>query len=153
MVIIISAIGSDRIIGDGDRLPWHIPSEYNQFLDHIEGQTALMGRSSFELFQNEHHPKRIVVVSRTLETNRASVFPSVSEALAYARQFSEDVFVCGGEAVYEECIPQADYMYLSFIKGKHQGNVYFPEFDEEAWTVDKQEEHDAFTFIIYKRKN
>jgi dihydrofolate reductase len=89
-----------------------------------------------------------VVVSRTLETNRASIFPSVPEALAYAAQFQEDVFVCGGEAVYEECIPQADIMYLSFIKGKHQGKVYFPEFDEGAWRLEKQEEHNAFTFII-----
>lgn len=153
MVIIISAIGSNRIIGDGDHLPWDIPSEFDQFLEYIKDQTVLMGRRSFELSHNDIHPKRILVVSQALETDRASVFPTVPEALAYAEQFSEDVYVCGGQAIYEESIPLADYMYLSYIRGEHQGNVFFPEFDEEAWTVEKQEEHEEYIFVIYKRKN
>jgi len=153
MIIIISAIGSDRIIGDGDRLPWHIPSEYNQFLDHIKGQNILLGRRSFELSHNDLHPKRFLVASRTLTSDKATVFASVTEALAYSKQFSEDLYVCGGQAIYEASIPHADYMYLSYIKGEHHGNVFFPEFDEKAWTVVKQEEHKEFTFVIYKRKN
>jgi len=152
MIIIISAIGSNRIIGDGDQLPWDIPSEYNQFLKHIKGQNVLLGRRSFELFHHDQLTKRILVVSRTIDTDRAKVFPSVSEALAYSKQFSEDLFVCGGQAIYEDSIPHADYMYLSFIKGEHQGNVFFPEFDEQAWTVEKQEEHEEFIFVIYNRK-
>ena len=153
MIIIISAIGSNRIIGDGDRLPWDIPSEYNQFLDHINGQNVLLGRRSFELFHHDLLTKRILVVSRTIDTDRATVFSSVKQALAYSKQFSEDLYVCGGQAIYEESIPHADYMYLSYIKGEHQGDVFFPEFDKEEWTVEKQEEHDEFIFVIYKRKN
>jgi dihydrofolate reductase len=153
MIIIISAIGSNRIIGNGDDLPWDIPSEFNQFLEFIKDQTVLLGRRSFELSHEILHPKRLLVVSRTLETDHASVFPSVPEALDYAKQFSEDVYVCGGQAVYEESIPYADYMYLSFIKGEHQGDVFFPEFDEEAWALEKQEEHEEYVFAIYKRKS
>lgn len=152
MVIIIAAIGSNRIIGTGDRLPWHIPSEYNQFLSFVRDQTVLMGRRSYEIFRNDMVPERIVVVSRTLKTDRASVFRSLPEALEYSRTFPEDVFVCGGQSIYEESIQYADYMYLSFVKGEHQGNVYFPEFDEGDWSVEKEEEHDEFTFVIYCRK-
>jgi dihydrofolate reductase len=151
MLIIISAIGSNHIIGNGDGLPWHIPSEYNQFLDYVKGQTVLMGRKSYEIFKSDMLPKRMVVVSRSLETDKASVFSSLPEALAYSKTFSEDVFICGGQSVYEESIQYADYMYLSFIKGEHQGNVYFPEFEEGEWMVEKEEEHDEFTFVIYKR--
>jgi dihydrofolate reductase len=152
MVIIIAAIGSNHIIGTGDGLPWHIPSEYNQFLGFVRDQTVLMGRRSFEIFRNDMVPKRIVVVSGTLKTDQASVFRSLPEALEYSRTFSEDVFICGGQSIYEESIQYADYMYLSFIKGEHQGNVYFPEFEERDWSVEKKEEHDEFTFVIYRRK-
>ncbi len=69
----------------------------------------------------------------------------------YSKKFSEDVFISGGQSVYKESIQYADYMYLSFIKGEHQGNVYFPEFDEGEWSVEKKEEHDEFVFVIYKR--
>jgi len=98
-------------------------------------------------------PKRIVVVSRTLKTDQASVFRSLPEALEFSKTFSEDVFICGGQSIYEESIQYADHMYLSFIKGEHHGNVYFPEFDEGEWSVKKQEEHDEFTFVVYRRKN
>jgi dihydrofolate reductase len=97
-------------------------------------------------------PKRMVVVSRSLKTDQASVFPSLPEALEYSKKFSEDVFISGGQSVYKESIQYADYMYLSFIKGEHQGNVYFPEFDEGEWSIELKEEHDEFVFVIYKRK-
>jgi dihydrofolate reductase len=151
MVIIISAIGSNHIIGNGDGLPWHIPSEYSQFLGYVKDQTVIMGRRSYEIFKKDMLPERMVVVSRTLKTDRASVFGSLEDALAYSNSFSEDIFICGGQSVYEESIQYADYMYLSFIKGEHQGNVYFPSFDEGEWTVEKKVEHDEFVFVIYRR--
>ncbi len=152
MLIIISAIGSNHIIGNGDGLPWHIPSEYDQFLGYVKDQTVLMGRRSYEIFKSDMLPKRMVVVSRSIKTDQASVLPSLPEALAYSKKFPEDVFICGGQSVYEESLPYADYMYLSFIKGEHQGNVFFPEFDEGEWSIELKEEHDEFVFVIYKRK-
>jgi dihydrofolate reductase len=150
MVIIIAAIGSNYVIGTGNALPWHIPAEYNQFLNYVRGQTVVMGRRSYEIFKYDMVPERMIVVSKTLKTDRARVFASLQEALAHARSFPEDVFICGGQSIYEESIPYADYMYLSFIRGKHQGNVYFPRFKEEAWTIEKKEEHAEFTFVIYR---
>ena len=151
MVIIISAIGSNYIIGNGDGLSWHIPSEYDQFLGYVKDQTVIMGRRSYEIFKKDMLPKRMVVVSRTLKTDRASVFGSLEEALEYSLSFPEDVFVCGGQSIYKESIQYADYMYLSFIKGEHQGNVYFPSFDEGEWSVEKNVEHDEFVFVIYRK--
>lgn len=151
MVIIISAIGSNRIIGNGEGLPWHIPSEYQQFLDHIKGQTVIMGRRSWEIFKKDMLPQRMVVVSSGLQTDRASVFASLKDALGYSRTFPEDIFICGGQSIYEESIPHADYMYLSYIKGEHRGNVYFPRFDEGEWTVETRKDHAEFEFVIYRR--
>ena len=151
MVVIISAIGSNRVIGNGESLPWHIPSEYRHFLDHIRDQTVIMGRRSYEIFKKDMLPERMVVVSGTLQTDRARVFSSLQEALSYSRSFPEDAYVCGGQSIYEEAIPYADYMYLSFIKGEHQGNVFFPEFEESEWTVEKREEHKEYVFVIYRR--
>jgi len=73
MVIIISAIGSNRVIGNGDSLPWNIPSEYQHFLDHIRDQTVIMGKRSYEIFKKDMLPERMVVVSGTLQTDRALV--------------------------------------------------------------------------------
>lgn len=152
MKIIISAIGSDNVIGTGDGLPWHIPEEYNQFLSFIKDQTVIMGRRSYEIFQKDMLPKRMIVVSGTLRKVGHAVFDSLEKAVEYAESFSEDVYICGGQTIYEEALGFADYMYLSFIKGKHEGNVFFPNFDEANWRVEKKEPHEAFTFVVYRRK-
>ena len=152
MVIVIAAIGSNRVIGTGNGLPWHIPSEYRHFLSYIKGQTMLMGRRSYELFNNVGLPRRMVIVSKSLETDRVPVFLTYQEALSYALTFPEDVYICGGQSIYEESLQHADYMYLSYIKGEHRGKVYFPVFDEEDWIVEKKEEGDEFDFVIYRRK-
>jgi dihydrofolate reductase len=151
MIIIIAAIGSNNIIGNGEGLPWHIPSEYKQFLDYIRDQTVIMGRRSYEIFKKDMLPKRMVVVSRTLETERAWVFDTLQEAIAYSSSFPENIFICGGQAIYEASIPFADYMYLSYIKGEHRGNVYFPGFNKADWMMEKKEEHEEFVFVIYRR--
>ena len=152
MVIIIAAIGSNRVIGNGKGLPWHIPEEYNQFLEYIRDRTVIIGRRSFEIFKFGMLPRRVVVVSQTLVTDRATVFDTFQQALAYAENFQEDIFICGGQAVYEESIRYAGYMYLSYIKGEHKGNVFFPEFEEGDWTIEHKEEHDEFVFVIYRRR-
>jgi dihydrofolate reductase len=152
MVVIIAAIGSHRVIGNGEGLPWHIPSEYNQFLEHIRDRTVIMGRRSWELFRKDMLPRRMVVVSGSLKTDRATVFGSFPEALAHARSFPEEVFICGGQSIYEESMAYADYMYLSFIRGEHRGHVYFPEFDEEDWIVEKKEDHREYVFVVYRKK-
>lgn len=151
MVIIIAAIGSKRIIGNGKGLPWHIPSEYNQFLGYIQDQTVIMGRRSYEIFKKDMLPKRMVVVSRTLQTDRAWIFDTLKEALAYSMSFPEDIFICGGQSIYEESLAYADFMYLSFIKGDHRGNVFFPGFNEGNWLVEKKVEHEEFVFLIYRK--
>lgn len=152
MIAIISAIGSDNIIGNGNGLPWSIPEEYEQFLDFIKDNTVIMGRRSYEIFKKDMLPKRMIVVSKTLSNNGNLVYDSLSEALEYAKSFSEDVFICGGESIYKESIDIADYMFLSYIKGQHRGNVFFPDFDKSDWVVETQKEHDEFEFFIYKRK-
>ena len=52
-LIIISAMARNRVIGNaaGDGMPWHVPAEYNQFLDFIHNQAVIMGRKSFDIYE------------------------------------------------------------------------------------------------------
>lgn len=152
MVIIISAVGSNRIIGNGVGLPWHIPEEYDQFLGFIKDQSVIMGRRSYEIFKKDMVPKRMAVISRTLTEATTTVLSSLEEALDYCQEFPEDIFICGGQSVYEESMQYADYMYLSYIKGVHEGTVFFPEFYPDDWLIEQSTEHEQFTFVVYKRK-
>ena len=152
-MIVISAMSQDRIIGKGDGLPWHVPEEYNQFLDIIRGQTVILGRRSYPIFGKGLTSDHNVVVSRSVkELPGAVVAHTIEEAIEVATSYGKTVFSAGGSTIYEQTIPLADAMYLSFMKGSFTGDVYFPQFDESEWTVEARTDHPAFEFVRYKRK-
>ncbi len=151
-MIVISAMSQDRIIGKADGLPWSVPEEYRQFLDFIRGQTVILGRRSYPIFGKGLTSDHNVVVSRSVkELAGAVVVHTIEEAIEVATSFGKTVFSAGGSTIYEQTIPLADAMYLSYMKGTFTGDAYFPEFDESEWAVEERKDHPAFEFVIYSR--
>jgi dihydrofolate reductase len=151
-MIIISALSRDRLIGKGGGLPWHVPEEYNQFLRLIEGQTVIIGRRSYPIYGKTLTSAHNVVVSRSVaELPNAVVVPGIREAIDVAESYGKAVFSAGGSTIYQQTIPLADAMYLSYMKGDFEGDAYFPEFDESLWMVEKREDHPEFEFVVYRR--
>ncbi len=93
-----------------------------------------------------------MVVSRSADLPGVSVVPSVEAAVRVAESFGTSVFSAGGASIYAQTIPQADTMYLSYIKGRFTGDAYFPEFSEEEWAVERREDHPRFEFVVYRRR-
>jgi dihydrofolate reductase len=144
---------SDRVIGTGDGLPWHVPDEYQHFLDSIAGQTVLYGRRSHEIFSGEMRADHVVVVSRSQsQIDGAVVCDNFDDALQTACSFGKTVFSCGGASIYELSIPHADEMHLSTIKGNYEGETYFPEFDKSQWHAAEREHHPKWDFVRWVRK-
>ncbi len=153
MIVISDMSQGDRVIGKGDGLPWHVPEEYNQFLDFIRGQTVILGRRSYPIFGKGLTSDHNVVVSRSVkELPGAVVAHTIEEAIEVATSYGKTVFSAGGSTIYEQTIPLADAMYLSFMKGSFTGDAYFPPFNESEWTGESRTDHPAFEFVTYKRK-
>jgi dihydrofolate reductase len=151
-VIIIGAMTRDRVIGSGDGMPWDVPEEYAQFQRFIDGQTVIIGRRSYEIFGDSLTSEHTVVVSRSAAAIRgAVVVPSVEEAARTAASFGRTVFSAGGASIYEQTLPLADAMYLSYIKGDYTGDAYFPRFDERLWRVERRDDHPRFELVVYRR--
>lgn len=152
-MIIIGALTRERVIGSGDGMPWDVPEEYEHFLRLVEGQTIVIGRRSYEIFGESLTSAHNVVVSRSATAlPGALVVPTIDDALREAAAFGRTVFSAGGASIYEQTLPRAEAMYLSFIKGDYTGDAYFPAFDERDWTVERREEHERFEFVVYGRR-
>ena len=152
-MIIIGAMTRDHVIGSGDGMPWDVPEEYEHFRRLVAGETIVIGRRSYEIFGESLTSAHTVVVSRSAtDLPGAIVVPSIDEALGVAEKFGGTVFSAGGASIYEQTIPRADAMYLSFIEGKFSGDAYFPPFDERDWTVERREPHERWEFVVYRRK-
>lgn len=152
MIIIISAMSNDRIIGSGDGMPWSIPEEYDQFLGFVEGQSVIMGSRSFEIFGKDLTTTRNFVVSRKLQSvENGQICRSLEDALTAALAYPEDVFIAGGGSIYSQSLAHVDKMYLSFIKGVFEGDTWFPVFQEDNWHITLEEDHPDFEFVVYEK--
>ncbi len=151
-LILIAAMSETRVIGAGDGMPWDVPEEFQTFLDAIRGQTLLMGRRSWEIFGPHLPAAHVVVLSRTADAIQgAQVRPDLSEALATAASYDKPVFCGGGAGVYTQCLPLADELRLSTIKGEFSGDAYFPAFDPDHWRLVDQRDEPRYVFRRWVR--
>lgn len=154
-LIVIAALGqSNYVIGKDGGLPWDIPDEYRQFLDHIRGHAVIMGRSSWEIFGDDLTSAHNIVLTRNpRKIQNAITVPNFRQAVERAEATGcAKAFVAGGASVYEMALPEADALYLSWVKGDFDGDTFFPDFEPTEWSVEWTREHPAFEFIAYGRR-
>ena len=48
-----------------------------------------------------------------------------------ARSDGGDVWICGGQAIYEEAMPLTDRLYLTLIDADFEGDVFFPPWEDQ----------------------
>lgn len=152
-LIIVVAMTRQRVIGRNGSLPWHIPEELRLFRELTTGQTVIMGRETFRSIGCPLPERRNIVVTRTLPaTAGVEVCGSFAEAVSKGADDGKKIFVLGGLEIYRQALPVASAMVVSWIRENHAGDTFFPEFDPEVWSVQKVEEHAAFTRVWYKKR-
>jgi dihydrofolate reductase len=154
MICIIAAMDKNRVIGKDNKLPWRISDDLKNFKKLTTGNTVIMGRKTFESIGRPLPDRNNVVISTSMsQTAGIDVCNSFEESIMKAKSYGKDIFIIGGAAVYEQAVPLADKMYISYVKGEYNGDVFFPEFEEKEWHVEKKEEHAEFELLIYVRKH
>jgi dihydrofolate reductase len=152
-ISLISAMSHGRVIGTADGMPWQIPTEYQQYLHFITGQTVIMGRRSYEIFGEDLTSAHALVISRSFPSGSDyEVFDSLEKALTRGQELGKTIFVAGGASIYAQALPLADEMYLSTIPGEYEGTAYFPEFDPGDWEIIEERTEPDFIFRHYQRK-
>lgn len=151
---VIAAMTRDRVIGRDGALPWDIPEVHQQFLNLVAGKTVILGRHAFELFGADLTRSTNLVVSGSLgSVEGAEVFPTLEQALARGFSLGQPMFGAGGGSIFEQTLPLADKLYISYIEddsGPQPGDIHFPDFDENTWAVERRRQHQRFEFVVYK---
>jgi dihydrofolate reductase len=146
-ISIIAAMTQDRVIGQGNKMPWHIPEELQHFKTMTMGKPMIMGRATFYSIGKRLLPGRKTIILTSdlhLQGEGFVVANSIEQALLVAGDVSE-VMIVGGANVYKQFLPLADTMYLSIIHKVYSGDVFFPEYNELQWKVVSEQKHTEFT--------
>ena len=149
---IIAAIGKNRVIGKGGKLPWHISEDLRRFKRLTTGHTVLMGRKTWEsLGKPLSNRRNVVITSKPLPG--IECYASMDTALV-ALKDQEHVFVIGGAHAYADTLRKADELYLTFVDQTIDGDAYFPEYEEQLrhkFKVVGREKREGFEFVDYVR--
>lgn len=153
MINIIAAMAKNRVIGCDNKLPWHIADDLKNFKKLTSGNVVIMGRKTFESI-GRSLPNRvnIVISSSMTSTEGIIICKTLEEALQKAKSYGKEIFIIGGATVYQQTIPLADKMYLSYVKGEYQGDALFPEFDESKWRIASRTNFPEFELVEYVKK-
>jgi len=153
---IIAAIDQENAIGKNGEIPWHYPEDLKHFRNLTKGETVIMGRKTYFSLPEDFRPlperENIILTRGNPEVDESvKVMNSLEEA--YESAENEKVFVAGGASVYDQTLKEADEMILTRVPGTHDGDVFFPDWDEEAWQLTERDESGNLLFERFIEKD
>ena len=146
----------ERAIGKNGEIPWHYPKDMNHFKAKTTGHSVLMGRKTYESLPENYRPlpeRENIVLTRSNPDLDESVKIANSLDEAYEITENNKLFIAGGASVYKQAMKDADKMILTHIPGKHQGDTFFPAWNEDEWMLSSRRTEDELIFEEFTSKN
>ena len=153
MFKIIVAHAPNRIIGNGINIPWHIKEEFQHFKRTTLGHTIIMGSTTFMSIGKPLPNRKTIVINQdpNFDTMGQELCTDLNEVINKYKDSEEVVFVCGGASIYRQMLPYVNEMIISVVKKEVEGNIYFPEYEND-FEVYEEVEHDEFIVKYMRRK-
>ena len=143
IVSMIVAMAEGRVIGLNGSMPWHLPADFAYFKKSTMGCPIIMGRKTFDSIGKPLPGRQNIVLTHSSDLVIAGcdVVTSLEEALALVDK-EQEVFIIGGQQLYEQALPIANRLYLTHIQATLEGDTRFPDYSNYSW---KQIRHEVFS--------
>ena len=132
---LIAAMDRNRLIGNNNELPWHLPADLAHFKQVTMGKPIVMGRKTYESIGRPLPGRTNIVLSRQgFQAEGVVSVSSICEATTLTVN-DEELMVIGGSSIYESVLDVVDRMYITYVDGEFSGDAWFPEFDDNLWSL------------------
>ena len=157
MINMIWAMDENNLIGKDDLIPWHVKEDLIYYKKKTKGQVVLMGDATYYSLKGYYKDKPlpygkiyVATIDKTLSIEGVEmVYDLISFISSYE---GEELWVVGGATIYKLCLPYADRLYISFIKGNHEGNKYFPTIDYSNYNLAWENETELVRYTLFEKK-
>lgn len=152
---LIVAADKNWAIGKNGQLLVAIPADQKLFREETLNKVIVMGRKTLESLPGGQplYGRINVVLSRDpdYQAKGAIVCHSVEETRKLLEQYpSEDIFVIGGQTIYEQFLPYCDTAHITWIDYEYQADTWFPNLDKEPdWFMDLESEEETYFNLCY----
>ena len=137
----IAALSANRVIGVGNKLPWHYPADLKRFKKLTTGDTIIMGRLTWESLPRKPLPNRrnLVITSRSLDG--VECFPTIAKALQAS---AGSIWFIGGARIFAEAMQWVDTIDLTHVPNTITAPdaVFFPPIDSTLFSPGPKETHE-----------
>ena len=161
MLSLIVAISDNQVIGRESQLPWHLSADLKRFKRLTMGHHIVMGRKTYDSIGRQLPGRTSIVLTRQPDWAAAGVVTATDfeSALTQAGD-DEEVFVIGGNQIYQLALPLVDRLYVTRVHATVQGDTYFPDITTDQWllkqtdsfSADEKNDHD-YSFLVYQRND
>ena len=157
MLSIIVAIDMNNVIGNKNKLPWHIPEDLKYFKKITEGKTVVMGRKTYESIGKPLPNRENVILTRDkdYEVDGCKVILSKDEL----EHEGKDVFIIGGSEIFKLFLGDIEKLYITHIQDVFSGDCYFPTISSDDWQeiykiegIKNEKNPYNYHFSIYNKK-
>ena len=152
---LIVAADKNWAIGKNGQLLVAIPADQKLFREETLNKVIVMGRKTLESLPGGQplYGRTNVVLSRDpdYQAKGAIVCHSVEETRKLLEQYpSEDIFVIGGQTIYEQFLPYCDTAHITWIDYEYQADTWFPNLDKDPdWFMDLESEEETYFNLCY----
>lgn len=165
-ISILVAMASNRVIGRGNALPWHLPEDLKHFKALTMGHSIIMGRRTHESIGKPLPGRQNIILTRqkNYHVEGTIVVHSIDEALQICYEDKvnrKECFIIGGADLFQQTLARCHRMYITEIQQCFKGDTFFPRFNPNEWVEIAREKHlshsdssknIAYDFVVLDRK-
>lgn len=133
MIGMIVAHDLNNAIGYENKLLWNSSEDLQHFKETTMGSVLLFGRETAESIGRALPGRECLVLSKDfnyqLEGFTTLTPESIDRAWLSSLSNGKDLWICGGSAIYEQCLDHVDKVVVSLVHDEvENADTYFPEY-------------------------
>lgn len=149
-ISMVAAVARNGVIGNNNLLPWRIPSDLARFRSLTLDHAVLMGYSTWESIPEKYRPlpNRLNIVLSQVDQRRGALAlhkgvisaANMSNALdiwRHSEYADKELMVIGGARVYQQALPLANRLYITWVNCTPEGDAHFPFLCHADWSAGK----------------
>ncbi len=150
----IAAMSENRVIGNGNKIPWHLPEDFKWFKKMTTGQIIVMGRKTFESIGRALPNRTTIILSRSnFQYPGVQTVTDLEEIERIPVGADRQVFICGGAQIYEQTLSLCSDLFLTRVKQTVEGDAFFPPFENEFELAEEILDCSDFKILHYRKRD
>ena len=173
-LVTIVAVSRDFIIGDGNKMLWHLPNDLKRLKTLTLGNPLIMGRKTFDSIGKPLPGRANIILTNNKNLNDEILLDkyfvkNFDDAIIKANdwiykkfkkneQSTKKIFIFGGGEIYRLALRFCSQIELTLVDIDLKKGVSFPNIDQKKWKkklikeVEGNEIYPSHSFWVYNRK-